>query len=126
MLILNFAHPLTEENITEIEALTGIGVEEVREVPSLIDPGKPLAPQVEAMLDGLGFTQREWQTKPLLINPPSLAVSAATLLALLHGLIGHFPPVLRLRPDADGFVTRFTVAEIINLQAIREKARGKR
>lgn len=126
MLIINFAHPLTEENIAEIEALTKISVHNMRDVPSLINPDRPLTPQIEAMLDSLGLTAQEWQTKPLLINPPSLSVSTAALLALLHGRIGHFPPVLRLRPDADGPVTRFAVAEIINLQALRDQARGKR
>ena len=126
MRILNFAHPLTAENLAQIEALTGVKVEEVKEVPSQIDPQQSLEPQIEALLDGLGLTAGEWQTAPLIINLPALNYSAAVLLAQLHGRMGHFPPVLRLRPVPGSLVPRFEVAEILNLQAIRERARGKR
>lgn len=126
MRVINFAHPLTPENLGEIEALTGRPVSEVLEVPSQIDPERPLEPQIESMLDGVGLTARQWQVEPLLINLPSLNYSAAVLLAQLHGRMGYFPAVLRLRPDADGLVPRFVVAEILNLQAVRERARGKR
>ncbi len=126
MRIVNFAHPLTEEHLREIEALAGLRVSEVTDVPSQIDPQEPLEPQVEAMLDGLNLTSRQWQTLPLLVNLPSLSCSAAVLLALLHGRTGYFPSVLRLRPETGGLVSRFTVAEILNLQAVRERAREKR
>ncbi len=126
MRILNFAHPLTEQNLREIEALTGLPVKDVAEIPSQIDPLEPLAPQIETLLDGLGFTARQWQTEPLIINLPSLNYSAAVLLALLHGRMGHFPPVLRLRSVPVSLPPRFEVAEIINLQAIRERTRRKR
>ena len=126
MRILNFAHPLTAENLAQIEALTGVKVEEVKEVPSQIDPQQSLEPQIEALLDGLGLTAGEWQTAPLIINLPALNYSAAVLLAQLHGRMGHFPPVLRLRPAPGSLIPRFEVAEILNLQAIRERAREKR
>ncbi|HHW44409.1 MAG TPA: hypothetical protein GXX25_11505, partial [Desulfotomaculum sp.] len=81
---------------------------------------------IASRLENLGLTSQEWQTEPLLINLPSLSCSAAVVLALLHGRMGYFPPILRLRPDTDSLVPRFVVAEILNLQAIRERARGKR
>jgi hypothetical protein len=34
--------------------------------------------------------------------------------------------VLRLRPVADAVPPQFEVAEIINLQAVRDRARGRR
>jgi len=124
--IINFAHPLTEENLREIEALAGCTVSEVIEVPSQVDLASPLEPQLSSRLDGLGLSPGEWQTSPLLLNLPSLSYSAAVVLALVHGRAGHFPPVLRLAPETGNVVTRFKVAEILNLQAIRERARGKR
>jgi len=36
--VINFAHPLTESNLQEIETLAGCEVSEVIEVPSQIDP----------------------------------------------------------------------------------------
>lgn len=126
MRIINFAHPLTESNLEEIKTLAGCGVLEVLNVPSQINLDEPLEPQVEGMLERLGIAPAEWQTRPLLFNLPALNYSAAVLLAMLHGRMGYFPPVLRLRPDSAGLVPRFVVAEILNLQAIRERARGKR
>lgn len=126
MKIINFAHPLTEENLREIEALAGRAVSEVIEVPSQVDLESPLEPQIASRLDGLDFSTREWQNGPLLLNLPSLSCSAAVVLALVHGRTGHFPPVLRLAPETGNVVTRFKVVEILNLQAVRERARGKR
>lgn len=126
MRIINFAHPLTEENLREIEALTGCAVSEVVEVASQVDLQSPLEPQISPWLDGLGLSPKEWQTEPLLFNLPSLSCSAAVVLAMVHGRTGHFPPVLRLAPETGNVVTRFKVVEILNLQAIRERARGKR
>ncbi|MFL5624460.1 MAG: CRISPR-associated protein Csx15, partial [Ktedonobacteraceae bacterium] len=66
-----------------------------------------------------------WQTRPLLINPPGFAPAAFVLLAELHGRIGHFPSLIRLRPKA-GPVTGYEVAELLNLQSIRDTARLRR
>lgn len=126
MHIINFAHPLTPEQLAEIESLVGEKITEVTEAPSQIDPDKPIEPQIQVILDGTGLTAEEWQAKPLLINLPSLNYSAAALLAQLHGRAGYFPPVLRLRPVKDALPVRFEVAEILNLQAMRERAREKR
>jgi hypothetical protein len=78
------------------------------------------------MIDHAGLTSEEWQTKPILINLPSLNYSAAIMLALLHGRMGYFPAILRLKPEPGIIPPRFEVAEILNLQEIREKARNKR
>ncbi len=73
MLILNFAHPLTDEHIQTIEALTGQKVERVIVIDSQIDTQKPLAPQIVAMADAAGLTSEEWQrTATLLISLPML------------------------------------------------------
>ena len=126
MQILNFAHPLTEAQLAKIEELAGENITEVIDIDSQIDPAKPIEQQVEAMLDRTGLTSQDWQTRPLLINLPSLNYSAAAMLAQLHGRTGYFPSILRLRPVAEGLAPRFEATEIINLQAMRERAREKR
>lgn len=62
----------------------------------------------------------------VLINPPGYAPAAAVLLAELHGRSGHFPAIVRIRPVPDSNPTRYEVAEVINLQAIRERSREER
>ncbi len=74
---------------------------------------------------GIPLSPEELQTAPVLINPPSLNFITAVLLAELHGRMGYFPPVVRLRPAA-GLPPRYEVAEILNLQAIRDAARRTR
>jgi hypothetical protein len=125
MLILNFTHPLTEEQLVQIAALAGTSVEDVRTILVQINQTEPLDPQITAIVDTAQLTSEEWQTRPLLINPPGYAPAAFVLLAELHGRIGHFPSLIRLRPKA-GPVTSYEVAELLNLQAIRESARTRR
>jgi hypothetical protein len=72
------------------------------------------------------LSSEELQTKPILVNLPSLNTIAALLLAELHGRMGYFPPVLRLRPVSGVTPPRFEAAEIINLQEIRDSARKQR
>ena len=61
-----------------------------------------------------------------MINPPSYNFGAATLIAELHGRTGYFLPIIRIRPEPDSTPRRFEVAEIINLQAVRDEARESR
>jgi hypothetical protein len=133
MLLINFSHPLTPEQLTQVEALIGnhpegtaAAVERVIAVPAQFDVQQPFTPQVEAMLAQVPLTAEEWQTAPLLIVPPALNFITAVLLAELHGRMGYFPAIVRLRPVADSLPPRFEVAEVINLQAVREAARLSR
>src|SRR4051812_33275533 len=98
MLVLNFTHPLTGEHKAQIEALAGMGVDEIRTIPVQIEQEQMLEPQMRALVDSVHLTSEEWQTRPLLINPPGFAPAAFVLLAELHGRIGHFPVIVRLRP----------------------------
>src|SRR6266700_2145419 len=125
MLILNFTHPLTDEQRAQIEALANTSIEEVRNIPVQINQEEPLEPQITSIVDATGLSSEEWQTLPLLINPPGYAPAAFVLLAELHGRIGHFPSLIRLRTKP-GPVTSYEVAELLNLQSIREAARRQR
>lgn len=126
MILLNFSHPLTEKHLVQIESLTGQKMGRLIELNSQVDHQQPLVPQVVALVDQVGFTPEEWQTLPLLINPPSLNVIVTVLLAELHGRCGYFPAILRLRPVEGCIPPQFEVAEVLNLQSVRDKARKKR
>ncbi len=126
MIVLNFAHPLTEEQKAQIEALTGEAVERVIAVPVHFDNQKPFVPQLQDLMARIPLTPEEWQTARILVNPPSLNFITALLLAELHGRMGYFPPILRLRPVPGAVPPRYEVAEILNLQDVREQARGRR
>ena len=126
MILLNFSHPLTPAQLAQLEALTGVGVARVIAAPAQFDTGQPFAAQVDALLAGVPLTAEAWQTAPLLIVPPALNFITAVLLAELHGRMGYFPAIVRLRPVAESVPPRYVVAEVINLQAVREAARQRR
>lgn len=126
MIVLNFSHPVTPAHLECVEALAGQKVERVIEVRAQFDHERPFAEQVRALVDEVNLTPEEWQTAALLVNPPSLHTVASTLLAELHGRMGYFPSILRLRPVAGSNPARFEVAEILNLNEIRERARRVR
>ncbi len=125
MLILNFTHPLTDEHKAQIEALAGTQIDEICTIPVQIDQAQPLGAQITAVVEAAQLSSQEWQTRPILINPPGYAPAAFVLLAELHGHIGHFPTLIRLRPKP-GPVTAYEVAELLNQQTIRETSRQGR
>ena len=125
MLILNFSHPLTEQQQTQIARLAGAPIEDIYTIPVQIDQAHEMKAQIRTIVDSVSLNTQEWQTRELLINPPGYASAAFVLLAELHGRIGHFPTLLRLRPQP-GAVTTYEVAELLNLQTIREEARRQR
>ena len=128
MILLNFSHPLTPAQLDQVQALLGNPDEALRvvELPVQFDVQQPFEPQVQDLLARLPLSSAELQGEPILLNLPALNYIAAMLLAELHGRMGYFPAMLRLRPVAGSTPPRFEAAEIINLQTIRETARLER
>lgn len=126
MLIVNFSHPLTDEHIRQITEMTGHNVDDVIDVRCQVDLQQPLVPQVVEIVNSAGLSPQQWQTLPIIVNPPGLSHITAVMLAELHGRCGHFPAILRIRPVPDAVPPRYEVAEIIGLQSVREKARKRR
>jgi hypothetical protein len=126
MKLLNFAHPLTAEQLSAIERMLDQPIESVIDVKTVLDHAHSFTEQIQILVESIGMTAQEWQTMPLIINLPSLSVIVAGLLAELHGRMGYFPAILRLRPIAGSLPQRFEVAEIINLQNLRDTARARR
>jgi len=77
-------------------------------------------------VDAIGLTPHEWQSTPLIVIPPALSFIAVVVLAELHGRMGYFPTVARLRPIAGTTPPQFEIAEVMNLQAVRDAARSRR
>lgn len=126
MILLNFSHPLTAAQVSEVEQRLNRKFDQLLDVKTYFDSGQPFAEQARTLVDGIGFTPQQWQATPLIINPPSLSVLACIVLAEIHGRMGHFPPVLRLRPVVGSVPPQFEVAEILDLQSVRQHAREKR
>jgi hypothetical protein len=126
MILLNFSHPITQDQRTQIEALAGSPIDRVLAHTTHFDEQQPFQPQVAALLAQVELTPEAWQGEPILVVLPSLNFIAAILLAELHGRMGYFPPVLRTRPVTGNPLRRYEVAEILDLQIIRDMARRQR
>jgi hypothetical protein len=126
MILINFSHPLTPDQLAQVEALTDQAIERVVDVPAQFDEGQSFAKQVAALVDACDLTATEWQQAPILIVPPALSFIAALTLAELHGRMGYFPPVVRTRPVAGSTPRRYEVAEVMDLQTQRDTARQRR
>ena len=74
MILLNFSHPLTSEQLNQLTAMAG---------RSSVSWTSPLP------LTTAGLTPEEWRTLPLMINPPALTWIAVNLFEELHGRIGY-------------------------------------
>ncbi len=122
ILILNFAHPLTAQQQAQIEELSNTTIENIITISTLINEEEPLEPQITSLIDAVDQSTYDWHKRDILINPPGYAPAALLLLAEIHGRIGHFPTLIRMRPK-HASVTTYEVIELLNLQTIRDAAR---
>ena len=126
MILLNFAHPITAAQQARIEELMQQPVERTIVCPTHFAQARSLPAQVVELVDAIDLTMIEWQTQPLLVNPPGLAAAATCLLAELHGRTGYFVPVVQIQRAEGTLPPRFDVIDVLDLQAVRERARGER
>ncbi len=96
---------------------------EVRDVHVQLDMDERLAPQIVSCADSAGLAAREWQTMPIIIVLPGMAIAAAAMVAELHGRMGYFPCVVKLLSGPDRV---FVVGEVLDLADVRSKARQTR
>lgn len=120
--IINFGHPVTDEQAGQAASLLGERIARVLHVPTQFDAHRPFAEQIDELLRDQPVRDYQWQTEQFCVNLPSFAPIAAVLLARLHGLCGHFPAVLVMRASTER-LSAYDVAEVINLQALRDGAR---
>jgi len=120
-IILNFSHPITDEQRAQIAAALEREIE-VLDVPFQLDLLHQISPQVRLIVSSLDISPEQWQSAPIIVNLPGFSPGAAALLAELHGRMGYFPPIIRLRRQAGWWV----FAEVVDLQEIRDLARQAR
>ncbi|MEZ4864399.1 MAG: CRISPR-associated protein Csx15 [Caldilineaceae bacterium] len=123
--LLNFTRELTAEQIQQIELALGKRIGKLINRPADFVHEQPYGPQCVALAEHVGLTKSEWETLPIVVNPPGMAPGALCLISELHGRMGYFPAMVRLRPETRDGTRVFEVAEILNLQEIRDRARQR-
>lgn len=126
MIVLNFSHPLSALQLEQLEAISGELIDEVIVVDSFVDQTESLPAQVSHWINELEIDSSRWQSERWLVNLPALNVSTALVLAQLHGRMGYFPACVRIVPKQTAVSPKFLVAEVLNLQAVRNTARRNR
>lgn len=120
-MIVNFGRGLEHFQIRQAERLAGARVDEIINAPDYtVKDELPHQDQLENLVRSVGLTRQEWEALPLLVNIHPFAPDAAGILAQIHGLRGHFPPVLRMVRNA---ANQFDVVEILDLQGMRNRTR---
>jgi hypothetical protein len=125
-LILNFSsHPVPEGQQAAIQARMGWPASEVldAQVGSVPEDHRFLGEALK-VIDRLGLTPAEWQTLPLVVIPAGYAPVWSVLLPEIHGRLGYFPDLARLRPVDRP--EKYELAEIVDLRRVRNQARSKR
>lgn len=128
-IVVNFSHPLSPAQLRDLRLDLNCRIEEVIERPVQFDNARPFAEQATAVVDAVGLTARAWQNSLLVVGLPGYAPGAAAILAELHGRIGHFPRVLRLRPacgSGQAGPGGFEFAEVMDLRQLRDESRVRR
>lgn len=126
MIVINFSHPLTATQKEQIEKLSNDTINQVQRISVQFDHACSFAEQAQELINHIDLDAQAWQTQPVLVNPPAYSFVAVTLFAELHGRMGYFPPIIRIRPVPESIPVEYEVAEIIDLQTVRDKARAKR
>jgi len=126
MILLNFSHPVSPQQLAQIQALAGRPVDRVVSFKTQLDQSDSFKTQISKLFLDAGLDAVEWQTQPILVNLPSLTSAAGVVLSEIHGRAGYFPPILRFRQTQGSLPPVYEVAEILNLQEIRNSAREQR
>jgi hypothetical protein len=126
MILINFGHPLKGEILEEIQRVTGKSIKRIYDRPVKFDMELPFDAQAFTIVEEIGLSSLEWQTEQILVNPPSHPLMALTVIAELHGRMGYFTAVLRLKQQKDSVPPCFIFAEVLDLQAVRDQARLQR
>lgn len=123
MIILNFAHPLTAAQLNQIETISGEPIDQMLDFKVQFDLSISFADQVETLANRINLDPDILQKELILVNLPSFNVIAAALVSWLEGLMGYLPSIIRISPNLDKTPTVFDVVEIVNLHALRNRAR---
>jgi len=83
-------------------------------------------PSIEKSVEKIPLSPEEWQSIPVVVIPSGYSQIWSVVMAELHGRLGYFPDVVRLRFSSSISNEKFEVAEIMNLREVRHNSRDKR
>ncbi|GIU69839.1 MAG: hypothetical protein KatS3mg002_1075 [Candidatus Woesearchaeota archaeon] len=112
--IVNFSHPLTSEQIKEVEEKESIKIEEVINIPVQFDIESDFLPQFEKMIKNVENLESEF-FKVVYVNPPSLG-TISFMLGVEIKKYFYNPKILRWKQDRGGIFPVWKLAEVIEIK----------
>lgn len=112
MIVLNFSHPLTDDQKNKIEYFTNQRIDRLIEIMAKFDFAKPFTPQVHELFNQTRLTKIDLQYNVIAVNLPALSIGAGLMTELLirKGCNINF---IRLSPVAGSLPPIFEVAEVV-------------
>jgi hypothetical protein len=116
--VLNFSHPITEKQELAI-------AQEVRDTVDIIDVkvqidfNRSLQEQAYEILEPFVYTL---VNERFIVRPPAFDAASLSIMAVIHGVSGHFPRIVTMKRENG----EFGVWDIVDLQTLREEARTAR
>jgi hypothetical protein len=123
MLLLNFSHPLSEVQLSAIEAMLSQKISQKIDCQVYFDNQHSFLQQVRDLFSSGALPVKAIETEPVLVNLPSHSFIAALILVELHGRIGHFPAIIRIGPAPERVPVIYQVSEIVDLQTLRDESK---
>ena len=126
MILINFAYHLTAGQREAIEKLLDQEITQEIHLQVAFNNEIDFKDQVKAL-----FENRHMPVETLMVNPvavilPSHSFIAGLVLVELHGRMGRFPAVIRFKPKQGSLPLMYEVAEVVDLQQLRESVRQNR
>lgn len=128
MIILNFSHPLTQEQKEQIRQKAGISKNDwnnsrVIRVNCYINIEKDLPRQINQILENI--PNYVWNGHVMIVPPP-IAHSAILISIGIRERCGYYPQAIRIKRVTKSLPPKFVVAEVIDLNNFKEKSRSMR
>ena len=101
-------------------------LEALQRLRKFVPEDKDFVAETLNYVEKIDLLSGEWQIYPLVVVSAGYTPAWSVLLAELHGRLGYFPDLVRLRPTTAQAEEKFEVAEIVSLREIRNQARAKR
>ena len=78
MRVLNYSHPLTDEQRAQLEALVGQPIGEVRQISAHFDQQAEFGPQLEALIQAAGLSPAAPRCRQASASPSSAMASSSS------------------------------------------------
>ena len=121
--ILNFSHPITETQKENIQKLLDRPIAGIIDIQTQLDESRSFHSQVCDLIIKANIKPESLQQGDYIINLPGFTSAAAVVVGELHGRMGHFPTIIRMKKAEGSIPPVYNVEEIIDLQAVRDEAR---